>query len=47
MLTRQLTVRFGPLPVWVAPKLEGAAADQLDAWAERMLTAASLDEALG
>ena len=41
-LSRQLTRRFGPLPEWVGPRLQGATADQLDLWADRVLDAPTL-----
>ena len=41
-LSRQLTRRFGPLPEWVAPRLQSATADQLDLWADRVLDAPTL-----
>ncbi len=46
MLQKQLTVRFGPLPQWATLKLEGADVPTLERWGERVLTAASLEEAL-
>jgi hypothetical protein len=44
MLRRLLTRRFGPLPVWVEQRLEEASSAQLEAWAERVLDAARLEE---
>jgi hypothetical protein len=44
VLRRQLTRRFGPLPAWVEQRLEEASAAQLEAWAERVLEAARLEE---
>jgi hypothetical protein len=44
VLRRQLTRRFGPLPAWVEQRLEEASAAQLEAWAERVLDAAQLEE---
>ena len=41
-LSRLLTRRFGPLPEWVGPRLQGATADQLDLWADRVLDAPTL-----
>ena len=42
LMARQLTLRFGELPESVLEQLHGASAEQLDAWAERLLTAPSL-----
>lgn len=42
-LTRQLTRRFGPLPEWVAPRVQHAPAKQLDTWLDRVLDAPSLE----
>jgi hypothetical protein len=47
LLQRQLTHRFGPLPPEVAERLSTATIDELDAIGERLLSAQSLDEALG
>jgi hypothetical protein len=41
-LSRQPTRRFGPMPKWVGPRLQGATADQLDLWADRVLDAPTL-----
>jgi hypothetical protein len=46
-LLKQLTLRFKTLPDWVATRLEGADTAQLERWSERILTAASVEEALG
>jgi hypothetical protein len=46
LLLRQLVHRFGPLPPAVEAKVRGAEPQRLDDWALRLLTAASLDEAL-
>jgi hypothetical protein len=42
MLRKQLQQRFGALPASAEARLEEADADTLDAWASRVLTAASL-----
>jgi hypothetical protein len=42
-----LTWRFGPLPDTVRTRVRGAQDAQLDVVAERMLTAQTLEEALG
>jgi hypothetical protein len=47
LLQRQLTRRFGPLPAEALERLSAATIDELDAIGERLLTAPSLDEALG
>jgi hypothetical protein len=44
MLRRQLTRRFGPLPAWAEQRLEEASVALLEAWAERVLDAARLEE---
>jgi hypothetical protein len=46
-LTRQLTRRFGPLPEWVAERLIAGTGEQLDAWSDRVLDAATLAEVFG
>ena len=43
MLTRQLTVRFGPLPEAAVERIHSGTAEDHERWAERLLTAASLD----
>ena len=47
VLQRQLTRRFGELPDWVAERLETASAEQLEAWADDILTAGSPEELFG
>jgi hypothetical protein len=47
LLARLLTRRFGPLPPEVAERLATATIDELDAIGERLLSAPSLEEALG
>ena len=47
LLQRQLTRRFGPLPADAVERLSAATIDELDAIGERLLSAESLDEALG
>jgi hypothetical protein len=46
-LGKLLTARFGPLPAWATARLESAGVTELDAWTTRVITAASLEEALG
>ena len=47
LVLRQLTRRFGAPPPAAAERLGAASIDELDAIGERLLTAQSLDEALG
>jgi hypothetical protein len=47
LVLRQLTRRFGALPLAATERLGAASVDELDAIGERLLTAESLDEALG
>ena len=47
LLTRQLTLRFGVLPPEALARLAGASIEELDAIGERLLTAPTLQEALG
>lgn len=44
LLLRQLALRFGDLPEGVSERVQQAADDDLACWAERIITAASLDE---
>lgn len=44
LLRRLLVRRFGPLPGWAEVKLAVAAPAQLEAWGERVLDAATLEE---
>jgi hypothetical protein len=46
-LTRLLTRRFGPLPDWVAERLNDGTLEQLDAWFDLGLDAATLAEVFG
>ncbi len=46
VLTTLLRLRFGELPAAVQQRIEAADADTLLRWAERVLTAQSLDEVL-
>jgi len=46
MLTRMLERRFGTLPPWARERIEAAGDAQLDAWADALLDAASLADAL-
>ncbi len=47
LLQKLLTLRFGPLSEGAILRVEAADVPTLDTWAERVLTAASLDEVLG
>jgi predicted transposase YdaD len=44
LLQKLLTKRFGPLPAEVLEQLACASTEQIEAWADRVLDAASLDE---
>ena len=46
LLLRQLELRFGAAPDAVRDRVRDASAPELEAWAERVLTAASIDEVL-
>ena len=46
LLLRQLERRFGELPQPVRERVRGASIPELEAWAEAVLTAASLDEVM-
>lgn len=43
LLVRQLERRFGVLPIWVADKLHNAHEQDLEAWADAVLVASSLE----
>lgn len=43
MLTHLLTIRFGPLPEAAVERIHSGTAEDHERWAERLLTAASLD----
>lgn len=47
LLQRQLTRRFGALPPAAIERLSAATINELDAIGERLLSAATLEEALG
>ena len=42
----EVEARFGALPAAAEARIEAADAAQLDVWADRVLTAATLDEVL-
>ena len=46
MLARQLRRRFGPLSADVAERLTNASAAELEAWADRVLDAKTIEDAL-
>jgi hypothetical protein len=47
LITRQLTLRFGALPPEALSRIATASIEELDALGERLLTAQTLEEALG
>jgi predicted transposase YdaD len=47
VLARQLSRRFGTLPKWAALRVQEAETAQLEAWADAVLDAATLDEVFG
>jgi flagellar biosynthesis/type III secretory pathway protein FliH len=47
VLERQLRRRFGPLPTEAAERLRGAPEADVEAWADNVLDAATLDEVFG
>ncbi len=47
LLHRQFRQRFGELPDWVWPRLQQADTTQLELWAERILSAGSLERVFG
>ncbi|MFF0501306.1 DUF4351 domain-containing protein [Nocardia aobensis] len=44
LLLRQLTVKFGHLPADVVDRVQAGDAAELETWAERVVTATTLDE---
>ncbi len=46
VLQRQLRLKFGELPEWALQRLQSASVEQLDSYAERILTAESLEATL-
>ena len=44
LLLEQLKLRFGPPSTVVVQHVQQASAEELDLWAERVLTATSIDE---
>ena len=47
ILRKLLSRRFGTLPPWAVARLEEAETAKLEAWAEAIFDAASLEELLG
>lgn len=47
LLLRQLSLRFGAVPAELAERVRAASVDELDAMAERILTAASAADVVG
>jgi len=47
ILRRQLQHRFGPLPDWVTQRLAQALPEQMQAWAEHLLDADTLEAVFG
>ncbi len=47
LLLKQLRVRFGEVPAGVVARVDAADSPQLDLWAERFVTASSLDDVFG
>jgi flagellar biosynthesis/type III secretory pathway protein FliH len=43
LLARLLTRRFGEVPPWVLSRLQAASEAELEAWAEAVLSAASIE----
>ena len=46
LLLKQLRLRFGDLPAAVEPRVRAATSEELDRWAERVLSAERLDDVL-
>ncbi|WP_163560293.1 DUF4351 domain-containing protein [Halomonas sp. NO4] len=46
LLAKQMSLKFGDLPAWAQDRIETASTEQLEAWAERILTADSLEALL-
>ena len=46
-MLKLLTLKFGPLSAAVTERVQSAGVAQLDAWAERVLGATTLEEVLG
>jgi len=46
LVTRLLRLRFGELPAWAEQRVLDGTASDIDRWAERVLTASTVEEAL-
>lgn len=46
VLVKQLQLKFDPLPDAVAVRVHSASLEQLDAWVERVLSAATIDDVM-
>ncbi len=46
LLLKLLTRKFGPISPAIERKIRAADTDQVDTWAEQILTASTIDEAL-
>lgn len=46
LLVKQLSLKFGPLSEQLVQRVLGASAHEAERWAERVLTASSIDEVL-
>jgi hypothetical protein len=46
-LTRQLTLKFGPLSAAALSRVQAAPPEELERWTDRVLTASSLEDVLG
>jgi predicted transposase/invertase (TIGR01784 family) len=46
-LTRQLTLKFGPLSAAALARIQAAAPEELERWTDRVLTAGSLEDVVG
>ena len=47
VLRAQLKKRFGRLPVWVQKRLDGAAAEQIEAWSLKLPDARKIEDVVG
>lgn len=47
ILRRQVEERFGPLPDWASARIQGASPTEIEQWASRVITAPTLEAALG
>jgi hypothetical protein len=46
-LLKLLTAKFGPLPAETVARIENASLEELELWSVQLLTATTLEEALG